>query len=321
WWMAVWGLGPARARNTSGTIELMPYGLLQNRVDALVKHDGILWMSGAVFGDSRTGITLFNPQANQFSYIESGLYRDFQAVDINCLTVDDSSLYIGTPFGFLVMDKRTHQIRHSIARREGLIDDEVICLEVSGNVVYVGTAGGLSAISAADTIVYIRPELFENKVVYDLEQVDSALWIASSAGAYRLKLTSGRLQRFQDPDQVLFGDVYNIERYGDDLWFLSDDGVVRLDLQSGASEPFWHGPARYRPRALAVNQTIMAVGTDKGLLMTYYRHPKRIKREFTVSDGLASNNVLSLVADGDYLWVGSDHGLTRFLWNNPERVD
>ena len=32
-------------------------------------------------------------------------------------------------------------------------------------------------------------------------------------------------------------------------------------------------------------------------------------------------HVVGLANDGDYLWVGSDKGLTRFLWNNPQRVD
>jgi hypothetical protein len=25
--------------------------------------------------------------------------------------------------------------------------------------------------------------------------------------------------------------------------------------------------------------------------------------------------------DDDYIWIGSEKGLTRFWWNNPNRVD
>ena len=45
------------------------------------------------------------------------------------------------------------------------------------------------------------------------------------------------------------------------------------------------------------------------------------EREFTVDDGLQSNNILALLVDGDYLWIGSDRGLTEFLWNDPDRID
>ncbi len=321
WWMGLWGLGAARVRETSGVIDLMPYGLLQNRVDALLQHDGLLWMSGAVFYDHRTGISVFDPEANQFRHIESGLFAGFPADDINCLEADDSALYIGTAYGLLVMDKKTGQVTHSISARNGLIDDHVISLEIIGDAIYVGTTGGLSALIAADSVAYIRPGEFANTAIYDLERVEATLWIASGQGAYRLKLPSGRLQRFRDPDLALFGDVYDIERSGRDLWLLSDDGLVRLDLETGESEPFWLGAERIRPRALAVNDTIVAVGSDKGLTIIFYGHPKQIRREFTTSDGLVSNNVLSLVADGDYLWIGSDRGLTRFLWRNPDRVD
>jgi ligand-binding sensor domain-containing protein len=37
----------------------------------------------------------------------------------------------------------------------------------------------------------------------------------------------------------------------------------------------------------------------------------------TTDDGLASNYVLSLRFDGDYLWIGTEKGLTRFFWNDP----
>ena len=321
-WIGTWGYGTARAGNTSYLIDLLPYGLLQNRVNALLKHDGLLWISGAVFDSRRTGISVFDPEDNRFFHIESGLDTDFPAVDVNCLEADDSTIYIGTPIGLLCMDRETKRVTRSFSRRSGLGDDNVISVETIGDSIFVGTAGGLSVITGADDSVrYIRPGQFLNRVIYDLEEVDSSLWIAASSGAYRLKLPSGKLQQFKDPDLVLFGDVYDIERYEDDLWFTSDDGVVRLDIKTGETEPFWLAAQKIVPRALAVNDTIAAVASNKGMFFIYYKNRNQFTREFTTEDGLASNDINSLLMDGDYIWVGTDKGLTRFWWNNPDRVD
>jgi ligand-binding sensor domain-containing protein len=115
--------------------------------------------------------------------------------------------------------------------------------------------------------------------------------------------------------------VYDIERYEDDLWFASDDGVVRLDTRTGETEPFWLAAQKIVPRALAVNDTIVAVASNKGMFFIYYKNRSQFAREFTTEDGLASNDINSLLMDGDYIWVGTDKGLTRFWWNNPDRVD
>jgi ligand-binding sensor domain-containing protein len=322
-WIGTWGYGPARAGRTSSQIELMPYGLLQNRVNALFAQDGLLWVGGAaIFDGFRSGLSVFDPEENRFSHIESGVESDFPAVDINCLDGDDTCIYIGTTDGLFFLDKEQKRIIRRYSVRTGLSDDNVISLELVGDSIYVGTAKGLNVIlTVKDSVRVVRPTQFLNEIIYDLEQIDSSLWIASSAGAYRLKLSLGKLQKFRDPNAVLFNSVYDIERYGHDLWFASDDGLIRLNLQTGETEPFRLTNWKVTPRALAVNDTIAAVASDQGLAVIFYKNKKRQVREFTTDDGLASNTVYALLLDGDYLWIGTDRGLTRFLWNNPDRVD
>jgi ligand-binding sensor domain-containing protein len=320
-WTSAQHYGPARLGSNQGVLELMPYGLLQNRVDAMFLTDGELWMAGRIFTEVRTGITIFDPTANQFSYIESGRSRGFPAVDINCLAVDDTMIFVGSDEGLLLLDKSTLNVRKRLSTSQGIGDDQVLSIATVGNTIFVGTARGLNAFTVADSIFFVKPESFEDETIYDLLVVDSSVWIASSAGAYRLKLVNGQLQHFLDNDAILFAEVYKMTEYQNLLWFLADDGAVRLDKETGEASPIWLGPARYRPRSLAANESIVAIGTDKGMIIVYHSHPKQIKKEFTTDDGLASNNILALEIDGDYVWVGTDRGLTRFWWNNPDRVD
>jgi hypothetical protein len=42
---------------------------------------------------------------------------------------------------------------------------------------------------------------------------------------------------------------------------------------------------------------------------------------FTTEDGLLDNFCYRLLLDGDYIWIATASGITRFYWNNPDRID
>lgn len=322
YWMGIWGYSPAQARTTNLIIDLMPYGLLQKRVNAMDLDNGYLWVSGAVFDDRRTGITGFDPENTAFRHIESGVRPEFPPEDVNCLKANSKHLYIGTPRGMLVMDRESEMVLRTVGQRHGLYSENVLSLEVTGDSVFIGTEQGLSlVVGAADSIAHIFPTTFDGQYIWDIEEVDGFVWVAAGSGAYRLTKGSDRLQRFSDPENVLFSDVYDIERSGNKLWFVSDAGMVELDMTTAESRSFHDLTQKIMPRALAVNDSIAAVASDKGMTILFHAKDKPFKRDFTVDDGLASNNIFELAVDGDYLWVGTDRGLTRFLWNNPDRVD
>ncbi|MFQ5499927.1 MAG: hypothetical protein ACE5FH_09660, partial [Candidatus Zixiibacteriota bacterium] len=321
-WMGTWGAGPAQAGTVSNMIEMRPYGLLQNRVNAMALRESMLYVSGAVFDSPRTGISILDLQTMRFDYIESGVRRDFLQADVNCLEVDDSLLYIGTSDGLFLYDLESQEIERKIVSQSLLAEDNVISLCKVGDSLFVGTAYGLSMLGlVGDTTRWLFPSQFREHVIYDLEHVDSSLWIASDNGAFRIKLNSGRLQQYQDPHLVLFNSVYDIERFTDQLWFLGTSGLLKLDMSSGQSTPYRSEIQTIGARALAVNQSVAAVASSNGMALLYYSRRRPVSRMFTSDDGLPSNAAYSLLFDGDYLWVGTDKGLSRFWWNNPDRND
>ncbi len=321
-WIGTWGLGPAMADAASGLMKLLPYGLVQRRVDVILADDSALWTGGAGDSDFRTGLTAYYPETNRFFRLESGVSLDLPVEDIFSLEVDSSRLYVGTPMGLYQIDKADWVAQGPIDFRRGLPEDFVLSLEKAGDRLFVGTTGGLAMIHpGTDSVFHVRPETFHQQYIYDLEQVANTIWIASSAGAFRYSYETDRLQQFEDPDIVLFGSVLDVEHYDDQVWFASDAGAVTLNLQTGETESF-HEPTSLRDRrALAVNDRMVALAADIGLTIVFFHGDKSYRRRFTAADGLASDYVLSLALDGDYLWVGTDRGLTRFLWNNPNWVD
>ena len=322
-WIGIWGLGVATAGSASHIIELLPYGLLQNDVNTIYSDNGLLLVSGDIYDSYRSGITIFDPDNNNFSYIESGINNDFPAADINCLGGDKKYIYVGTNLGLFFLNRETQAVERTLTAQRGIPDDDVLCLKVVGDSVFVGTQEGLTVIVPAnDSIHGSNPQQFANTAIYDFETTDSTIWIASEIGAFQLHFNSGRLQKYLDPRNIIFTRAYSIERYKNNLWLASDDGIERLNLRTGQVKPFisiYRGSNR---RPLAVNDKIAAVATNRGVTLYFLKNTRKSgEREFTVDDGLPSARINSLLLDGDYLWIGTDKGLTRFLWNDPDRVD
>ncbi len=321
-WIGTWGMGPARAREAEKRIELMPYGLIQNGVGAIYNDSGLLWIGGPLGFSPRSGLTIFDPDINEFDYIESGLDNFFPPADVNCLTPYKNYMLVGTSHGLFYLNLENDRIDIHVDMSDGLADDNLLSIAAVGDSVFVGTEYGLNMLlGEPPEVAYVWPNEFLNRRVYDLQLVDGELWIAASTGAYRLNLKLGRLQRFQDPQNQLFGEVYDLEIWENKLWFVTNDLIMGLNLKTAETESQRILSTSFRPRKIAVNDRIAAVTADDGVTLFFLDQEPIFDRTFSTEDGLPSNTIYELELDGDYLWVGSDRGLTRFWWNNPNRVD
>lgn len=321
-WIGTWGFGPAKAETISSPVEFLPYGLLQNPSYTLHSDDSVLWIGGPILASFRTGVTALDRVNNSFKYVESGTVSEFPQNDVNCIETDSASVYLGTAIGLLVCDRTSYRVVSRRDQNGGLPDDHVTCLKKVGDSLYVGTDAGLVVLGASlDSVGYVAPDEFLNKIIYDLDVVDDYLWIASEVGAYRLSLTTGKLQRFQDPDQVLFHRVYTVRHWKRSVWLASDAGAVKLDIDTGTTKPYRIVCQQFESRAMAANDRILAISSDRGFTLIYLDEKNSRTREFSVDDGLPSTHVFSLLLDGDYLWIGTELGVCRFWWNNPYRID
>lgn len=321
-WVATWGYGAAKAGSASYFMELLPYGLLQRRVNAIYDDGTNLWLGGAVQNSYRTGLSIFNVDSNSFRYVESGLQSELPVVDVNCLAGDSTNVYIGTPVGLFRLELATMRVTRRLTARSGLSNENVLAIHTIGDTLLIGTADGLNLVYGdADTVELVRPDQFAGLIIYDFEEVDSTIWVATSDGAYRLSMPSGKLQRFVDPHSMVFGNVCAVEAYEDNLWFATRSGLLRLEVTSGQTEPYYLSSALGDVRSLAVNDMVAMISSDNGVIMLPFRQKRIRTRELTVDDGLVSSYVFSLHLDGDYLWIGSDRGLTRFLWNDPYLIE
>lgn len=108
--------------------------------------------------------------------------------------------------------------------------------------------------------------------------------------------------------------VYESVIKNDKLWASTHRGLMVYDLITQKGSFFLSPHAPFKPRGLTVTQKSVWVGTDIGLFS--FNSKSSAWRHFTVNDGLISNFVTELISRDDYIWVGTNLGLTRLKWKN-----
>lgn len=320
-WIASWGLGPIKGSGISGYMEFMPFGLLQNNVNTIYNDSGSLWIGGLLTDTYPEGITVFNPDEQSFKQIEFSTDDFFPYNNINSIIRYNNYMAIGSSDGVFFYDLDEDMISHQYNSSEGLFNTEVLSLISIGDSLFVGTKEGLSLLTnKGHSGKLVIPSKFLMHSIYDFEKIDDFLWIATSDGIYRLHLKTGNLQQFHDKDSFIFNDVYQIERYENNLFFAADNGILRLNLETAKTKIIYTYSSKLISRSLAVNGEIVVTGADQGMTIIFYNENPIVFRTFTTNDGLPSDYIFHLELDGDFIWIGTDAGLSNFWWSDPDRI-
>jgi ligand-binding sensor domain-containing protein/serine phosphatase RsbU (regulator of sigma subunit) len=316
-----------------------PNSLSSNQISCLfTDRSGIVWV-----GTDGGGLSLYDDGKDKFRRL------NHQPGDAASLSHDlvkglgvgrDSTLWVATGGGGLNrLDLRTKKFsvyRHQPGRSGSLADDYVTCvLQGRNGDVWAGTVRGLSRLRAGqlapDQFVNLKSDLAglsDNHVTCLLEDQRGVVWIGTHDGGlnyyvpstnqfglYKSNLnTAGALS--SNTVQALFQD-----RDGD-LWVGTSDGLNRLDRKTETFTVYKNIPGDSTSLAhnsikgfYQVPDGAIWIGTSGGL----ERLDKATQRfaHFGQEQGLPSNNVYSILADGaGNLWLGTGAGLTHFRLNS-----
>jgi hypothetical protein len=323
-YVGTWGLGPMIVDDLTLETDLVPCGLLQKATDAIYIDGDSLWLGGNAgdavreYAYSRYGVTLYDRAAQRFSYFEPRYLPGFDSEIIYDIAGDDKNIYFAGRQGLTVMSRKS-ETYYTMDRGDGLPDDEATAVTVAHDSVWIGTPRGLAFLDpSVDTVKIVGGDILGNRFVTDLELADDRLIIGTDKGTYYINIATRRIGRLRDPDGNLGGLIRHIHVHEGELLISSDWGLTLVDLttEKASSINEVGVPGAY---AGALNDKYYAAVIDRGLLLVERKTGKQ--RVFTTEDGLLSVDINIMVAEGDYLWIGSDQGLTRFKWINPDRVD
>jgi hypothetical protein len=108
--------------------------------------------------------------------------------------------------------------------------------------------------------------------------------------------------------------VYQIHVQDSLVWASTSRGLIRADMISRQGTSFLSPESPFKPRGLVVHGGSVWVGTESGLYA--FKIKTMAWKQYSRNDGLISNFITDLAARGDYIWVGSNLGLTRITWQN-----
>jgi ligand-binding sensor domain-containing protein len=316
-WIGIWGLGVGRSDVTDRRINLLNFGLLQPEVNLIFSDSEFIWLTGPPEYAIRPGITAFDPENNEFFYAEMPGSLINTAPAINDILIYNDTLYAATENGILLIDRDEFETIDHIGRDEWLSGNHITCLEVIDDIFYAGSPKGLHIINLyPDTAEIQNWSILNDRIITCLTNVDGTLWIGTDHGAYRYKFETKKLEILSASEIGTNAYFYDIVISNNKMWLLSDLELYSIDLNTATIEVFPEINSFGGAIAIAVNDTLVAAATAQGLLMVYDGIEKR-HTLFSENDGLWSNTINDLAFRGEYLWIGSPLGLTRFWYKNP----
>lgn len=114
--------------------------------------------------------------------------------------------------------------------------------------------------------------------------------------------------------------IQDLHFLGDNLWCATSGGVLQIHLTDESIQHLTnvHGLGHIDASSLSVDrQGKLWMGTNGGGVSTYDPFSGRW-RTYTEFDGVAGKVVSAVLASGDRIWVGTEEGISLFVWNETQ---
>jgi ligand-binding sensor domain-containing protein len=265
--------------------------LVDNNVIALSVGERYVWIA------TEGGVGRYDKIANRFSAYTKE--NKLPSADVRTIGESHSDVWIGTSNGLskhsiLSDDPNAWETYNAAIEIEpmvfdkqyaqSLVHDDVRCLAVDDNRIWIGTKTGVS--------------------LYDIKK---GLW-----------------QTFTQKDGLAESEVSCIAVDGDIVWFGSGRGATSYNAKTQKWQTYHKtkslvnevntvndGLASNHITSIAVNKEQVWFGTfDKGVTILDKALLKW--RTLTIMDGLPHNGILAIVMDKDNVWIGTHGGLVRY---------
>jgi len=333
-WLGTNGGGLIRLDPTTGRFEQFVHSRWDSasvggdRIKALrFDRGGLLWI--ATLGG---GVSVWNPRTAVFRSYRSAPGDDASRDDVfSAADGSNGIVWLGTANGLVRWNAANRSWAMIYRDREA---PEVQAIARDGNgMLWVGTRRGVTLVrpdGSARRLVSLEPprsvEEYSPGVVALLDDGQGHMWAGTeSEGAFRIDLSSLSVRRYRhdpaDPGSLsddLVGSLA-VDEAGA-LWLGTRNGVCRWRPESDSFERALYRDVERRESlhrgvvSIAKSGGLLWLGIDgEGLAAIASADSSVPVMRYTVDDGLLSNNVRAIRADGrGRLWISVPDGIVRF---------
>ncbi len=312
--LSTYGLGVFTRRIPGAHFTALPFGLLSPDVMSMAL------VADQVVVGGRAGLTFL--EDFNFSYDEAITEVVFDYSFITSIDASPSEIVIAGRGGVFKSDLNRNSWERIISKKD-LLSKRIYS-------VAAGNDGNIMVGTERNAYLFHESGLFMQTIfpdgldwpVFDITHESGVYYISSYHGLYLFDeeslVFSGRINTLGEVQvSDLAGAVdpiYECEIVGDTLWASTHRGLLEVNLQSQSGRAHLAPQAPFRPRGLCIVGNGTWVGSDIGLYS--FNSKSSSWRHYTESDGLVSNFVTDIIANRDYIWLGTNLGLTRIKWRN-----
>ena len=283
-------------------------------VRSLVVRDSQIWV-----GLEAEGLAVIQRkplQITNLSHIES-TSSPIPSTPVRAMHLDSKGvLWLATTGYGLCRQVGNLVFRNYNTKNSALADNAItaFCEDRQGRI-WLGTVTGhLNCINASGPDAILNPAGYTSEVARSIDvifgmtydPVNDYIWICAHNGLYIYDLGKSSYVRFPGKNASCFGACIT----SDKLWVSSFDGVSAIDLKTLESRLVAELPVCM---ALVPDGNTLWAGTyGNGLCrLDNCQSEKPEMTYYSEKDGLADNQVQSLLLDGYTLWITTENGLSR----------
>lgn len=213
---------------------------------------------------------------------------------------------------------------NSMGKRESLIFPEPLSgnkiIELSDENVILTTSSGFAMFSQSELLYWSHEFSFDKRTFTVHESTDSTIWLGTIEGLYTFE--NNIVEKYHKKDLALSSRISDIKSIGNEIWvgtfdngiaIIADDTIKYINKINGLSSN--------RIKVMFFeNDTTLWVGTNRGLNQVLIAEDHRIIKEivnYTIWDGLPSNEINDIIKHKDHIWLGTDNGMVSF---NPKKL-
>ncbi|MBM3329666.1 MAG: hypothetical protein FJY67_09395 [Calditrichaeota bacterium] len=314
------GLGIAVADERTGWIEVREPGPAGMDVQAFHFMDqGQVWIGGNNSG-AREGPVIWNRRTGRWKSFAPRATPGLETGAVRAIAVYGGALYLAGNAGLVLTDLKGVNFR-TLTRFDGLQGGSLRALSVAGGWLYIGGDQGVNryALPKGPMFRSGSPKVDDLRTSSFATDGDT-VWAGGLQGIWR-SVSDGRWSFVSGEETIGDEAALSLAVTGEHLYIGGPRGIRILNRRTGdwraiPGEVFLGGEA---PLALLPADTNLWVGTELSL----YRYDLKIGEwvRFGTREGFPVGRVNQLAIEGDSLWVATQKGLTRFLWNRPGRQE
>jgi hypothetical protein len=307
WYLGTSGVGLLFLPDGAAIPERMPFGLPSGLVSAVLSWPGGVWAATDRSSQADAAVTYVGAELSEFNRMKGPPATGVPFTRVAELAGQGRSVFAATDFGLARVDPGDG--RYDIFdERRGLPDRRVYSVASRQGRITVGTARGIARLDEKLEVERLAPGFTE--AAYAVFPAGDSVWVGTTRGVL-LALPGARdlVRPAALASASMQVPILALSTIGDTIVALTRDQLLWRDPRSAA----WTLGTNLsgllgRLRTLSADGPGFWIAGERGVGFARLTTPAVL----TLRDGDLPGRPSDLVADSEYLWVGTGAGLVRF---------